>query len=108
MLRLRRAGEINENMSLKLFCSTLMTVPPATSAAGLLQVRLPERLRLWSVSGEVRVPHRGNVVDRVIEGAYRWWACLTGLRKSVMPCSRWSAATGTPGAGTGGADLPLW
>ncbi len=27
-------------------------------------------MRLWSVSGEVRVPHRGNVVDRVIEGAY--------------------------------------
>ena len=27
-------------------------------------------MRLWSVSGEVRVPHRGNVVEKVIEGAY--------------------------------------
>ena len=48
-----------------------MTVPPATRCCRLLQVRLPERMRLWSVSGEVRVPHRGNVVDRVIEGALR-------------------------------------
>ncbi|STJ31380.1 CP4-57 prophage protein [Escherichia coli] len=30
MLRLRRVGEINGEHVLKLFCSTLMTVPPAT------------------------------------------------------------------------------
>ncbi|VCY51316.1 Antigen 43 [Escherichia coli] len=40
--------------------------------------------------GEVRVPHRGNVVEKVIEGAYEVVGFLTGLRKSVMPCSRWS------------------
>ncbi len=55
-----------------------MTVPQLPDAAGLLQVRLPERMRLRQSLGEVRVPHRGNVVDRVIEGLTRWWACLTG------------------------------
>ncbi len=55
-----------------------MTVLQLPDAAGLLQVRLPERLRLGQSLGEVRVPHRGDVVEKVMKGLTRWWACLTG------------------------------
>ncbi|MFP1592130.1 DUF932 domain-containing protein [Escherichia coli] len=70
MLRLRRAGEINGEHVPEII---LLNSHDGTSSYQMLpgtSGRLPERLRLWSVSGEVRVPHRGNVVDRVIEGAY--------------------------------------
>ncbi len=82
-----------------------MTVLQLPDAAGLLQIRLPEWLRLGQSLGEVRVPHRGNVVEKVTKGLTKWWGFLTGLRKSVMPAVAGPAATGTPGAGTGGTDF---
>jgi hypothetical protein len=39
--------------------------------------------------GEVRVPHKGNVVEKVIEGAYEVLGVLTGWMRNAMQCSRW-------------------
>ncbi len=89
-------------MSLKSFCSTPRRYLQLPDAAGLLQVRLPERCVCGQSLGEVRVPHRGNVVEKLLKGLTRWWACLTGLRKSGGHAVADSAATGTPGTGTGG------
>ncbi|EHX83288.1 hypothetical protein ECDEC14C_4975 [Escherichia coli DEC14C] len=109
MLRLRRDGEINGQHVPEII---LLNSHDGTSSyqmlPGYFRFVCQNGCVLWSVSGEVRVPHRGMWWTESLKGLTRWWACLTGLRKSVMPCSRWPAATGTPGAGTGGTDLPLW
>ena len=56
-------------MSLKLF-SNSHDGTSATDAAGLLQVRLSERMRLWSSQGKLSVPHP-DVVDKRLLGACR-------------------------------------
>ncbi|EEZ9813071.1 DUF945 domain-containing protein [Escherichia coli O25] len=71
MLRLRRAGEINGEHVPEII---LLNSHDGTSSYQML----PGYFRLVCQNGcvcgqslgEVRVPHRGNVVDRVIEGAY--------------------------------------
>ncbi len=52
MLRLRRAGEINgEHVPEIILLNSHDGTSSYQDAAGLLQVRLSERMRLWSVSG---------------------------------------------------------
>ncbi|WP_143395933.1 DUF932 domain-containing protein, partial [Escherichia coli] len=71
MLRLRRAGEINGEHVPEII---LLNSHDGTSSYQML----PGYFRFVCQNGcvcgqslgEVRVPHRGNVVDRVIEGAY--------------------------------------
>jgi hypothetical protein len=38
--------------------------------------------------GEVRVPHKGNVVEKVIEGAYEVLGIFDRVEEKRMPCSR--------------------
>ncbi len=42
------------------------------------------------------------------EGFHPFFACQTRVRDPDRRAVADSAATGTPGAGTGGTDLPLW
>ncbi|GHL74580.1 hypothetical protein ECZU34_23280 [Escherichia coli] len=109
MLRLRRDGEINGQHVPEII---LLNSHDGTSSYQML----PGYFRFVCQNGcvcgqslgEVRVPHRGNVVDRVIEGAYEVVGVFDRIEESVMPCSRWSCRHRHAGAGTGGTDLPLW
>jgi hypothetical protein len=39
--------------------------------------------------GEVRVPHKGNVVEKVIEGAYEVLGIFDRVEEKRDACSRW-------------------
>ncbi|STE61566.1 CP4-57 prophage protein [Escherichia coli] len=109
MLRLRRAGEINGEHVPEII---LLNSHDGTSSYQML----PGYFRFVCQNGcvcgqslgEVRVPHRGNVVDRVIEGAYEVVGVFDRIEEKRVHAVAGPAATGTPGAGTGGTDLPLW
>ncbi|GHL75412.1 hypothetical protein ECZU34_31600 [Escherichia coli] len=65
-------------------------------------------MRLWSVSGEVRVPHRGNVVEKVIEGAYEVVGVFDRIEEKRDAMQSLVLPPPARRAGTGGTDLPLW
>ncbi|HFW3351669.1 TPA: DUF932 domain-containing protein [Salmonella enterica subsp. enterica serovar Eastbourne] len=71
MLRLRRAGEINGQHVPEII---LLNSHDGSSSyqmlPGYFRAICTNGLVCGQSLGEVRVPHRGNVVDRVIEGAY--------------------------------------
>ena len=71
MLRLRRDGEINGQHVPEII---LLNSHDGTSSyqmlPGYFRAICTNGLVCGQSLGEVRVPHRGNVVDRVIEGAY--------------------------------------
>ncbi len=75
--RLRRAGEINGEHVPEIILLNSHDGTQLPDAAGLLQVRLPERVRLWSVSGEVRSAP-GKCRRKLSKGLTRWWGFLTG------------------------------
>ncbi len=84
-----------------------MTVRPVPDVAGVFPCHLYQRSRLRASFGEVRVPHRGNVVEKVIEGLTKSSVCSTGWKRSVMRCSPFTPATGTTGFCQSRADVPL-
>ncbi len=74
MLRLRRDGEINGEHVPEIILLNSHDGTSSYQMLRLLQVRLPERVRLWPVSGEVRVPHRkcsGESYRRGLRGGGR-------------------------------------
>ncbi|MGU3415810.1 DUF932 domain-containing protein [Enterobacteriaceae bacterium C34A] len=71
MLRLRRAGQINDQQVPEIIilnshdgASSFQLLP------GIFRSVCTNSLVCGQSFGEIRVPHRGNVVERVIEGAY--------------------------------------
>ncbi|OAT33034.1 hypothetical protein M976_00311 [Buttiauxella ferragutiae ATCC 51602] len=71
MLRLRRAGQINGQQVPEIIilnshdgASSFQLLP------GIFRSVCTNSLVCGQSFGEIRVPHRGNVVERVIEGAY--------------------------------------
>ncbi|HIE1494986.1 TPA: DUF932 domain-containing protein [Enterobacter kobei] len=71
MLRLRRAGQINDQQVPEIIIlnshdgvSSFQLLP------GIFRSVCTNSLICGQSFGEIRVPHRGNVVERVIEGAY--------------------------------------
>ncbi|GAB7454623.1 TPA: DUF932 domain-containing protein [Enterobacter asburiae] len=71
MLRLRRAGQINDQQVPEIIilnshdgASSFQLLP------GIFRSVCSNSLVCGQSFGEIRVPHRGNVVERVIEGAY--------------------------------------
>lgn len=71
MLRLRRAGQINDQQMPEIIilnshdgASSFQLLP------GIFRSVCTNSLVCGQSFGEIRVPHRGNVVERVIEGAY--------------------------------------
>ncbi len=89
MLRLRRAGEINGEHVPEII---LLNSHDGTSSYQML----PGYFRFVCQNGcvcgqslgEVRVPHRGNVVDRVIEGAYEVVGVFDRILFSAMNGNR--------------------
>lgn len=77
MLRLRREDQINRNRCRKLFCSTAMMVPVLIRCCGAVSFCCCNGLVCGESFGEVRVPHKGNVVEKVIEGAMKSSVFLT-------------------------------
>ncbi len=99
MLRLRREGRSPVYRCRKLFYSTLTMEQFVSDVAGTISCGLSERARLGESFGEVRVPHKGDVVSQVMKARMRCWGFLTGWRRNGMPAV---VAVATPGtAGTG-------
>lgn len=58
--------------------------------AGLFRMVCTNGLMVGETVGEVRIPHRGDVLDRVIEGAYR---VLSDLPRAIDGAERMGAVT---------------
>jgi hypothetical protein len=90
MLRLRRAGQLTGHQVPEII---LLNSHDGSSSyqmlPGLFRGVCTNGLVCGQSFGEVRVPHKGNVVEKVIEGAYEVLGYLTGWRRSAMQCSRW-------------------
>jgi hypothetical protein len=71
MLRLRRAGQINQNDVQEII---LLNSHDGSSSyqmlPGIFRQICTNGLVCGKTLGEIRVPHRGSVVENVIEGAY--------------------------------------
>ncbi len=89
MLRLRREGQITGKQVPEII---LLNSHDGTSSyqmlPGLFRAVCQNGLVCGESFGEVRVPHKGDVVSQVIEGAYEVLGFLTGWRRNGMPCSR--------------------
>jgi hypothetical protein len=88
MLRLRREGQIAGKQVPEII---LLNSHDGSSSyqmlPGLFRAVCQNGLICGESFGEVRVPHKGDVVGKVIEGAYEVLGCLTGWRRSGMRCS---------------------
>lgn len=89
MLRLRREGQITGKQVPEII---LLNSHDGSSSyqmlPGLFRSVCQNGLICGESFGEVRVPHKGNVVEKVIEGAYEVLGYLIGWRRNAMPCSR--------------------
>lgn len=88
MLRLRRAGQINGQQVPEIIilnshdgASSFQLLP------GIFRSVCTNSLVCGQSFGEIRVPHRGDVVGKVIEGAYQVLSVLSGWKRNVTPCS---------------------
>ena len=70
MLRLRRAGQITGHVPEIILLNSHDGSSSYQMLPGYFRAICTNGLVCGQSLGEVRVPHRGNVVDRVIEGAY--------------------------------------
>lgn len=90
MLRLRREGQITGKQVPEII---LLNSHDGTSSyqmlPGLFRAVCQNGLVCGESFGEVRVPHKGDVVSQVIEGRMKCWVFLTVWKRSGMPCSRW-------------------
>ncbi|VTP63237.1 Domain of uncharacterised function (DUF932) [Leclercia adecarboxylata] len=86
MLRLRRAGQLNGHQVPEII---LLNSHDGSSSyqmlPGLFRGVCTNGLVCGQSFGEVRVPHKGNVVEKVIEGAYEVLGVFDGWMKSAMP-----------------------
>ncbi len=89
MLRLRREGQITGKQVPEII---LLNSHDGSSSyqmlPGLFRAVCQNGLVCGESFGEVRVPHKGDVVSQVIEARMRYWGFLTGWRRNGMPCSR--------------------
>lgn len=89
MLRLRREGQITGKQVPEII---LLNSHDGTSSyqmlPGLFRAVCQNGLVCGESFGEVRVPHKGDVVSQVMKGRMRYWGFLTGWRRNGMPCSR--------------------
>ncbi len=88
MLRLRRTGQIHGQQVPEIIIlnshsgeSSFQLLP------GIFRSVCTNSLVCGQSFGEIRVPHRGDVVNKVIEGAYDVLRSLTGWKRSATPCS---------------------
>jgi hypothetical protein len=85
LLRLRREGQITGQQVPEII---LLNSHDGSSSyqmlPGLFRAVCANGLICGDTFGEVRVPHKGDVVGRVIEGAYE---VLNVLKSSAKPCS---------------------
>jgi hypothetical protein len=89
MLRLRREGQITGKQVPEII---LLNSHDGTSSyqmlPGLFRAVCQNGLVCGESFGEVRVPHKGDVVSQVIEGAYEVLGIFDRWRRNGMPCSR--------------------
>lgn len=105
MLRLRRTGQINRPQVPEII---LLNSHDGSSSyqmlPGYFRAICTNGMVCGQSFGEIRVPHRGDVVSKVIEGAYD---VLSG-RQARCDGIAFVTATSTGGAGKCCADVPLW
>jgi hypothetical protein len=94
MLRLRRAGQINGQQVPEIIilnshdgASSFQLLP------GIFRSVCTNSLVCGQSFGEIRVPHRGDVVGKVIEGAYEVLSVFDRVEENVTPCSPCNSVT---------------
>jgi hypothetical protein len=110
MLRLRREGQITGHQVPEII---LLNSHDGSSSyqmlPGLFRMVCQNGLICGESFGEVRVPHKGDVVERVIEGAYEVLDVFDRVdEKARGNAGADAAATGTAGDGESGTDVPFW
>jgi hypothetical protein len=88
MLRLRREGRLPANRSGNYSAQFHDGTSSYQMLPGLFRAVCQNGLVCGESFGEVRVPHKGDVVSQVIEGRMKCWGFLTVWKRSGMPCSR--------------------
>lgn len=109
MLRLRREDQINRNQVPEII---LLNSHDGSSSyqmlPGLFRTVCCNGLVCGESFGEVRVPHKGNVVEKVIEGAYEVLSVFDQVEEKRDAMQSLMLPPCATGAGKGGADVPLW